>query len=178
MWLPRLRGIHRAEIERTNARVSEVPFDSILKRMSIERADQRLYIKGAIESILPLSTTSIDGVLQANTQMAERGLRVLVVAVALKGEEAHATLVGLIGIADPPRPEAIAAIAAARAAGITTVMITGDHPLTAIAIAKELGIVTSADVADDVVHARATPEDKLRIVREWKSRGCGCGDDR
>ena len=165
------RGIHRAEIERTNARVSEVPFDSILKRMSIERADQRLYIKGAIESILPLSTTSIDGVAEANTQMAERGLRVLAVAVAPKGDEAHATLVGLIGIADPPRPEAIAAIAAARAAGITTVMITGDHPLTAMAIARELGIVTNADIADDVVHARATPEDKLRIVREWKSRG-------
>ena len=165
------RGIHRDEIERTNARVAIVPFDSILKRMSIERADQRVYIKGAIESILPLSTTSLDGVAEANTHMAERGLRILAVAVAPKGDETHATLIGLIGIADPPRPEAVTAIAAARAAGITTVMITGDHPLTARAIAKELGIVTSADVADDLVHARATPEDKLRIVREWKSRG-------
>ena len=62
-------------------------------------------------------------------------------------------------------------MAAARAAGITTVMITGDHPLTARAIARELGIVSNRDVEADVVHARATPEDKIRIVREWKARG-------
>ena len=85
--------------------------------------------------------------------------------------ESRATLLGLIGIADPPRTEAIEAVAAARAAGITTVMITGDHPVTARAIARELGILSSADAADDVVHARATPEDKIRIVREWKTRG-------
>ena len=82
----------------------------------------------------------------------------------------EATLLGLIGIADPPRTEAIEAVAAARAAGITTVMITGDHPVTARAIARELGILSSADAPDDVVHARATPEDKIRIVREWKTR--------
>ena len=164
-------GIQRSEIEATNARVAEKPFDTLLKRMSIERADHRVYIKGAIESILPLCTTSLDGVDEANTQMAERGLRILAVAVAASGAESNATLLGLIGIADPPRKEAIEAIAAARAASITTVMITGDHPLTALAIARELGIVTSTDTADDVVHARATPEDKIRIVREWKSRG-------
>ena len=65
---------------------------------------------------------------EANAQMAERGLRVLAVAVAPAGAEQGATLLGLIGIADPPRTEAIEAVAAARAAGITTVMITGDHP--------------------------------------------------
>ena len=165
------RGIHRDEIERTNARVAEAPFDSLLKRMSIERADGRVYVKGAVESVLPLCVGSVSDAAEANTQMAARGLRVLAIAVAPAGAEQGATLVGLIGIADPPRTEAIEAVAAARAAGITTVMITGDHLLTARAIAQELGIVSSSDIEKDVVHARATPEDKIRIVREWKSRG-------
>lgn len=165
------RGIHRDEIERTTARVAEVPFDSVLKRMSIERADGHVYIKGAVESVLPLCTDGVSGAAQANTQMAERGLRILAVAMAPAGATPGATLLGLVGIADPPRTEAIAAVAAARAAGITTVMITGDHLLTARAIARELGIVSGRDVEGDVVHARATPEDKIRIVREWKARG-------
>jgi P-type Ca2+ transporter type 2C len=165
------RGIHRDEIEHTNARIAEVPFDSVLKRMSIERADGRVYIKGAVESVLPLCVEGVGDAAEANTQMAERGLRVLAIAVAPTGAEHGATLIGLIGIADPPRTEAIEAVAAARAAGITTVMITGDHLLTARAIARELGIVSGRDVEDDVVHARATPEDKIRIVREWKTRG-------
>lgn len=165
------RGIHRGKIEESNPRVAAKPFDTLLKRMSIQRADRRVYIKGAIESVLPLCVTQPDGVDAANIAMAERGLRVLAVAVAPDGDEARASLQGLIGIADPPRPEAIEAIATARAAGITSVMITGDHPLTALAIAKELGIVTEGSAERDVVHARATPEDKIRIVREWKSRG-------
>ncbi len=164
------RGIHRDEIERTNGRLGEVPFDSVRKRMSIERADDRVYIKGAVESVLPLCVGSTIDALQANAQMAERGLRILAVAVAPSGAEEQATLLGLIGIADPPRTEAIEAVTAARTAGITTVMITGDHPLTARAIARELGILSSRDVEHDVVHARATPEDKIRIVREWKAR--------
>jgi Ca2+-transporting ATPase len=101
--------------------------------------------------------------------MASRALRVLAVAAARSGGDTPGTLLGLIGIADPPRPEAIAAIAAARGAGITPVMITGDHPLTARAIARELGIATGGD-EDEVVHARATPEEKLAIVRQWKAR--------
>jgi P-type Ca2+ transporter type 2C len=165
------RGIHRDEIERTNARVAEVPFDSVTKRMSIERADGRVYIKGAVESVLPLCLGGVADAAAANTQMAERGLRVLAIAVAPAGVAHGATLTGLIGIADPPRTEAIEAVAAARAAGITTVMITGDHLLTARAIARELGIVPGRDMEDDLVHARATPEDKIRIVRDWKTRG-------
>ena len=165
------RGIHRDEIERTNPRVTVIPFDSVQKRMSIERADGLVYIKGAVESVLPLCVAGVDDASQANTGMAERGLRIIAVAVAPPGTEPRATLLGLIGIADPPRPEAIAAVAAARAAGITTVMITGDHPVTARAIARELGILSSPDAPDERVHARATPEDKIRIVREWKTRG-------
>ena len=80
-------------------------------------------------------------------------------------------LLGLVGIADPPRKEAIEAVARARAAGIVTVMITGDHPATAEAIAREMGILQQGESVEERVHARATPEDKLRIVREWKEKG-------
>ncbi len=169
------RGIHRHQIEATTPRVTVTPFDAVTKRMSIERADGSVYIKGAVESVLPLCVSGVDGALQANTQMAERGLRMLAVAVTPAGGEPRAALLGLIGLADPPRTEAVAAVAAARAAGITTVMITGDHPVTARAIARELGILSGPDTPDDPaqarVHARATPEDKIRIVREWKARG-------
>jgi P-type Ca2+ transporter type 2C len=164
-------GIRRDQIEATRPRVGEVPFDSVQKWMSVQRADGQVYIKGAVESVLPLCAARPEAAVEANTEMAARGLRVLAVATAPAGHDRRATLVGLIGIADPPRTEAVNAVAAARAAGITTVMITGDHPATARAIARELGILTSRDVADDVVHARATPEDKIRVVREWKARG-------
>jgi len=165
------RGIDRDVIERTNPRVVVIPFDSVQKRMSIERADGRVYIKGAVESVLPLCVAGVDDALEANAQMAERGLRILAVAVAPAGAELQATLLGLVGIADPPRTEAIEAVAAARAAGITTVMITGDHPVTARAIAQELGILTRSDTPGDLLHARATPEKKIEIVRAWKARG-------
>jgi P-type Ca2+ transporter type 2C len=165
------QGIYRDEIERAAPRLVEQPFDSVLKRMSIERADRRVYIKGAVESVLPLCVAGIDGALEANAEMAAHGLRVLAVATAPADREHRATLAGLLGIADPPRKEAIEAVAAARAAGITTVMITGDHPLTAGSIARELGIVSNNHPFGDVVHARATPDDKIRIVREWKARG-------
>jgi Ca2+-transporting ATPase len=167
----RERGIQREHIERQYPRVSERPFDSVQKLMSIERADGHVYIKGAVETILPLCGAGTEGALEANAQMAARGLRILAVAISNAGEQQRARLVGLIGIADPPRTEAIEAVAAARTAGITTVMITGDHPVTARAIARELGIVSGVEAADDRVHARATPEDKLRIVRQSKARG-------
>ncbi len=163
------RDIRRGDIERAAPRISEVPFDSIQKRMSIERADGRIYIKGAVESVLPLSAEGTDGALEANAQMAARGLRVLAVAVADASGDGPTTLLGLIGIADPPRTEAIEAVSAARAAGITTVMITGDHPATAHAIARELGILSHLHETD-LVRARATPEDKIEVVRVWKAR--------
>ncbi|MEO8257286.1 MAG: cation-translocating P-type ATPase [Acidobacteriota bacterium] len=165
------RGIHREEIEAANPRVAEIPFDPVQKRMSVARADGFLYIKGALESVLPLCVAGVDDAVDAHAQLAERGLRILAVAVSPAGADRQATLLGLIGMADPPRPEVIDAVAAAAAAGITTVMITGDHPVTARAIARELGILTSADAPAGLVHARATPENKIAIVREWKRRG-------
>ncbi len=165
------RDIRRADIERERARVVVNPFDSERMRMSILRADGRLYVKGALEVLLPRCSAGTAGAVEAAAQLAARGLRVLAVAIGQGGEEAGLELVGLLGIADPPRTEAIEAVAAARAAGIQTVMITGDHPLTALAIARELGIVREGESPEGRVHARATPEDKLRIVRAWKAKG-------
>lgn len=165
------RDIRRDEIERERPRVSVEPFDARRKRMSVTRADGFVYAKGAPEVILPVCVRETDGAATAHSQMVAQGLRVLAVARGQSGDEKNVELLGLIGIADPPRTEAIEAVAAARAAGIKTVMITGDHPATARAIARELGIIRSDDEADQFVHARATPEDKIRIVRAWKSRG-------
>ena len=162
-------GIDRNHIERTNPRVSESPFDPLTKRMWVERADGMIYSKGAVEALIASCEGDPGAAVSANAEMASRALRVLAVAVAPRHSATRGALLGLVGIADPPRPEAIAAVAAARRAGITTVMITGDHPLTANAIARELGITATGDPGL-LVHARATPEEKLAIVREWKSR--------
>jgi Ca2+-transporting ATPase len=167
----RERGIERSSIERELPRVAENPFDSDRKRMSILRADGTLYVKGALEKLLPLCDSGTDGAAEANARMAERGLRVLAIARGGERDEAHLELLGLVGLADPPRPEAVAAVATARRAGIHTVMITGDHPVTARAIATEMGILRPGDDPAIYVHARATAEDKLKIVRDWKQRG-------
>lgn len=165
------RGIRRTGIERERPRRSVHPFDADRKRMSIFRADGVLYVKGAVESVAQCSRVVPAGTLEANAEMAGRGLRVLAVARGFNDAEEGLELLGLIGIADPPRAEVIDAVALAASAGIRTVMITGDHPVTAHAIARELGILREGDSAGDLVHARATPEDKLQIVRRWKSRG-------
>lgn len=165
------RGIFRPDIERDRPRVDVVPFDSISKRMAIRRGDGKLYVKGAVESVLPLCHGEHRAALAANEDMAGRGMRVLAVAVGDAGEERDLRLLGLVALADPPRAEAIAAVAQAHHAGIHTVMITGDHPATARAIAREMDIARSdADLAARVF-ARVTPEDKLRIVRDLKARG-------
>ncbi len=159
----RERCIERGELERARPRVSERPFDSERKRMSVWRGDGRLYVKGALEALLPRCVSGVEGAAEVAVRMAARGLRVLAVARGATAEEEELELLGLVAISDPPRPEAIAAVKAAHEAGIVTVMITGDHPATAAAVAKELGI--------EHVHARATPEEKLNIVRAWKERG-------
>jgi Ca2+-transporting ATPase len=169
------RGVTRETIERERPRRHENPFDSDRKRMSILRADGVLYVKGAPELLFPLCVSGTDGADRANVDMAGRGLRVLGVAVGRGTQEPEKEqqleLLGLVGIADPPRSEAIEAVTAARRAGIQTVMITGDHPVTAHAIARELGIVQAGEDVTDRVHARVSPEGKLDIVRAWKTRG-------
>ncbi len=167
----RERAIEREEIERTRTRIDVYPFDSDRKRMAVLRSDGVLYVKGAIESVLPLCGRGTEGATEANRDMASRGLRVLAIAVGHEETERELELVGLLGLADPPRTEVIEAIRRARAAGVRTVMITGDHALTATAIARELGLLRDGDDERAIVHARATPEDKIRIVRELKERG-------
>lgn len=167
----RERDIERGDIEESSPRIEVHPFDSVRKRMSILRADGVLYVKGALESVLPLCQGDPHLASAANQDMASRGLRVLAVAIGSGPNEENLHLVGLLGFADPPRTEAIEAIRQARQAGIRTVMITGDHPLTAHAIAKEMGIIELGQDTHEFVHARATPEQKLEIVRKWKSQG-------
>ncbi|WNG51458.1 cation-translocating P-type ATPase [Archangium minus] len=165
------RGIHREEIERDRPRVAVRPFDSETKRMSVLRADGALYVKGALEVLLPRCNAGTEGALEAMRTLSGRGLRVLAVARGSGPEEEGLELLGLVGMADPPRPEAVTAVAAARAAGVRTVMITGDSQETAQAIGRELGILLPGEDAAERIHARVTAEDKLRIVRRWKERG-------
>ena len=169
-------GIERAQLEQQNPRRRVFPFDSVRKRMAIERADGVLYVKGAVDLLLPRCRTVPPGALEANTSLAQRGLRVLGVAVRrdapAEGDvEQDLELLGLLGLADPPRPEAIDALARARSAGIHTVMMTGDHPATAAAIAREMGLVAEGEPLEGRVYARVTPEQKLEVVRALKAQG-------
>lgn len=173
----RLLGLERAALEKELPRARVFPFDSVRKRMAIERSDGVLYVKGAVDLLLPLCVAGTDGALEKNAEFAKRGLRVLAIAVRrdVKPDDAtperELTLVGLLGLADPPRPEAVDAIRLARLAGIRVVMMTGDHPVTAEAIARELGLVLPGESSEGRVYARVTPADKLRIVRELKEKG-------
>jgi Ca2+-transporting ATPase len=135
------------------------------------RGEDVLYVKGAPETVIPLCIAGTPGAMAANLEMAERGLRVLAVAVGKGPLERDLTLLGLVGIADPPRPEAIDAIARARQAGIRTVMITGDHPATALAVAREMGIIRADEDPRVALHARVTAQEKIEIVRALKRQG-------
>jgi magnesium-transporting ATPase (P-type) len=174
------------------------PFDPRRRRESVVIGDA-VYTKGAPDAVVPLS----DGGAEADRAlhaMASRGLRVLAVATgrlvanaprdSAAAVERDLELVGLLGIEDPPRSGVDAAIAACRRSGIRVAMITGDHPATALAIAREVGlvrgdtrVVVGADLPadeealgalvdhDGVVLARVEPEDKLRIARALRARG-------
>ncbi len=195
-------------------RIFEIPFDSQRKAMSMvfrqEDGHEIIMTKGAPEVVVKACTQElIDGQLRAlsdkrrgeilalNEAMAGRALRVL--GLAYRDEPPHEgdqyqerdlVFAGLIGMIDPPREEVKAAVSRCRAAGIRPVMITGDHPATAGAIARELGIAVNdeavrtgaeLDAVDDTrlhelvtstsVYARVSAEHKLRIVNAWKSRG-------
>ncbi|MEW6243024.1 MAG: calcium-translocating P-type ATPase, SERCA-type [Bacillota bacterium] len=193
-------------------RIAENPFESSRRMMSVVCEDPKgrvVYAKGAVETILekcsfiltggrvfPLSTELRQQVLKQAGDMADRALRVLAFAVRKlerytgADPEEDMTFVGLSGMFDPPRPEVIEAVARCRAAGVRTVMITGDHPGTAKQVALEIGlydgdspVVTGGDLdamddrelltvaATATVYARVTPLHKLRLVRALKRLG-------
>jgi magnesium-transporting ATPase (P-type) len=195
-------------------RVNEIPFDSQRKRLSTVHAAPEgpvLYCKGAPEVVLPRCTlvTMNGGSVELSDElaatfrtaaeaMAEKGLRVLAFAwrelpqsFELASAEAEMTLAGLIGLEDPPRPEVAAALQKCREAGIKVIMVTGDHPHTATAIAREIGLVRSAapvvftgeqlghlsDIqlqialdAPEIIFARVLAEQKMRIVSALKKK--------
>jgi Ca2+-transporting ATPase len=195
-------------------RLNEWSFESVRKRMSVAVAESDqviIHVKGAPESILPLCKMNDDDKqksLDALQQLSQKGRRMLAVArrklsvssrdfriqdyESASKVECDLTFLGLVAIADPPRPESVEAIRKCRVSGIRVVMITGDHPTTAGAIAEELGIIEKGkfDVVltgDDLdkldkrsleeqmtktaVYARVAPEHKLKIVEAWKSKG-------
>lgn len=197
---------------RRRRRIGEVPFDSQRKLSTVavelpEGAGTRIFVKGAPDVLVRRCVKaagdrgSFDSaeIKEVNDAMAKQGLRVL--AFAYKDEdisnfsnaeevESNLTFIGLVGMIDPPRPEAKEAIAQCRQAGILPVMITGDHKITAMAIAEEIGILTpdrqaltgrelevmtdaelEAQVAKTAVYARVAPEHKSRIVSAWQRRG-------
>jgi len=202
-------GLDRGELEERFPRVDEIPFSAETKRMTTLHATKDgfiAYAKGAPEVILnscesvlsgagclPLDLQTRDAILDAARVMAGKALRVLAVARKTAGgigdAEQGMTFLGLAGMIDPPRPEAAAAVRICREAGIRVRMITGDHPLTAGAVAREVGILDGGDVvtglqleeagdaelARDVewqdVYARVSPAHKLRVVTALQARG-------
>ncbi|CFX29279.1 Cation-transporting P-type ATPase [Syntrophomonas zehnderi OL-4] len=197
-------GLTKADLNRLYPRQAELPFDSERKLMStvnIIDGKNIVIVKGAIDV---LAGRCIAGNVEAGRKHAEelsrQALRILAVAwkeidtipAILTSEELEngLTFMGLVGMIDPPRPEAREAVAVCRKAGIKPVMITGDHVVTAAAIAKDLGILLDGDdaingtelldmtdaelkarVPSVSVYARVSPEDKIRIVRAWQGHG-------
>ncbi|HWI61829.1 MAG TPA: cation-transporting P-type ATPase, partial [Symbiobacteriaceae bacterium] len=191
------------------ARLLEIPFDSDRRRMSVICGDgggpALVASKGAPEAMLPLCTHLFSGgaarkldnrtrrsLDRAAAAMAARGLRVLAIAYRSVGAsescfEAELTFLGLVGIDDPPRPEAAPTVARCREAGIRVLMITGDHPATARAVAEAVGITGDLLTGDQIavmsdtelraavsglgVVARAAPDQKLRIVAALRAAG-------
>ena len=206
--------VQEEDIRQMMPRLEELPFDSERKRMSTKyfvHGVPTVFTKGAVDVLMPKITRILteDGVtpitkeqrnaiLQQNEVFSQNGLRVL--AFVYKEVEAAERLqietegdyifIGLAAMMDPPRPESVQAVADARDAGIRTVMITGDHKVTATAIAKQIGIWQEGDMAvtgqeldamseqelnhvlgDISVYARVSPENKIRIVKAWQRRG-------
>ncbi|MBQ4642134.1 MAG: cation-translocating P-type ATPase [Oscillospiraceae bacterium] len=209
-------GLPKAQLEAATPRVDEAPFDSGRKMMStVHAVDGKFvqYTKGGPDVVLARCTSYLENgeikpmteekraeIMAANKAMADKALRVLAAAKRDWDEkpadntpeflENDLCFIGLTGMIDPVRPEVKAAIEQCRAAGIRPVMITGDHKDTAVAIAKELGIITDESeaitgaeldaISDDEicefvkkfgVYARVQPEHKTRIVTAWKANG-------
>lgn len=204
-------GLSESELRNHLDRLEEVPFDSERKLMSTKHLIHTvptIFVKGAIDVLLkrcinirfgdevrPLTEQDRKNILAQNNHFSENGLRVLAFAYKESDEELSTdtekdlTFIGLVSEMDPPREESVAAVARAKEAGIRTVMITGDHKVTAVAIAKKIGIFTDGDLAltgleldalsDEeldqqiekvAVYARVSPENKIRIVNAWQRK--------
>lgn len=201
-------GMSKSALEKASPRINELPFDSVRKMMSTQhhKADKTvIYTKGAMDQILKhcdkilvhgqvqdLMDQDVQNIKNAAGKMAEKALRVLALSMRESQDlkEEHLIFVGLVGMVDPPRPAAKPAVATLKGAGITTIMITGDHKDTAFAIAKELGIAseinqcmsgeqidacTTEQLQEKVktvrVFARVSPENKVQIVKAIKANG-------
>ena len=204
-------GLSESELREHLDRLEEVPFDSDRKLMSTKHLIHTvptIFVKGAIDVLLkrcvnirfgddvcPMTEEDRKDILAQNNHFSENGLRVLAFAYKESDEELTTdsekdlTFIGLVSEMDPPREESVAAVARAKEAGIRTVMITGDHKVTAVAIAKKIGIFTDGDLAltgleldalsDEeldqqiervAVYARVSPENKIRIVNAWQRK--------
>ena len=197
-------GSPKETLAREYPRLTELPFDSDRKLMTVVcRIDGKNVVitKGAFDSMLPICTTGdMKKAQELVDSMSSNALRVLAVGYkeidsvpenpTIKELESNLTFMGLVGMIDPPRPEVRDAVAVCRKAGIKPVMITGDHVVTASAIAKDLGIMEEGDeaitgaqlaqmseeelnrkVRHISVYARVSPEDKIRIVKAWQAQG-------
>ncbi|AHY48375.1 HAD ATPase, P-type, family IC (plasmid) [Rubrobacter radiotolerans] len=192
----RRAGVDVEDDERRVPETRRFPFDPRRRRMSVV-VGERLLVKGAPDSVLP-GCRETNGAEDRLAEMAQKGLRVIAVAarniteVPDNADEAERDLelLGLVGLEDPPREAAAGAVAACRQAGIRLAMLTGDHPSTAEAIAKEVGLLGEESVIvegrelpedeamlgalldrDGVVVSRVEPEDKLRIAHALQARG-------
>ncbi len=197
-------GLGKDELNEKYPRLAEIPFDSDRKLMStVNEIDGKkvVIVKGAVDVMEKRCIKGdFDKAKEMNEKMTSDALRVLAVGYKfidevpseLKPEtlENGLTFMGLVGMIDPPRPEAKEAVAVCKKAGIKAVMITGDHVSTASAIARELGILNEGDLAitgadlDEMsdeeldqkvsqisVYARVSPENKIRIVKAWQKKG-------
>ena len=209
--------MNKVTLEEQFPRVEEVPFDSERKRMAtinrMEEGQLRVNVKGGLDEVLSVSTQILihgkvrpiteedrETIREENHRMALSALRVLAAAykdidalpaeVSAETVEKELVFVGLLGLIDPARPEVVEAVKKCKTAGIRPVMITGDHKVTAVAIAEEIGIYKEGDkaitgtdlvemtdeslyrdVQDYAVYARVAPEHKVRIVKAWQSQG-------
>ena len=205
------QGFDKESLDRKYRRIDEIPFDSTRKRMTTMHRDIKGYktiVKGAVEFVLPLCKSMYNGqkvvtlstqgrkkIISENSKMTAEGLRVIAVCYRddyLKApiNEDNMIFIGLVGIEDPPRPEAADAVARCKKAGIRPVMITGDHAGTALSIARRIGIAngtgevmtgeTLEKISDNElartinrysVFARVTPSHKMKIVKALKANG-------
>ena len=197
-------GMPKDELNKAYPRLGEIPFDSDRKLMtSVNEIDGKIFVivKGAFDIMAARCIAgNIEAARKVNEEMSNAALRVLAIGYkeltavpeVFTPEELEngLTFMGLVGMIDPPRPEAKAAVAVCKKAGIRPVMITGDHVTTASAIARELGILpegnkaitgaeldamTDSELDNEVEHisvyARVSPENKIRIVKAWQRKG-------